>query len=49
LSVTSLAVIGILLGNRFSKAISQKVLRKAFGWFVLAMGFFILVREILFV
>jgi uncharacterized membrane protein YfcA len=46
LSVTSLAVLGILLGNKLSRHISQKKLRKAFGWFVLVMGCFILVREI---
>lgn len=48
LSVTSLAIVGILVGNQFSKKISQTALRKAFGWFVLAMGCFILFKEIFF-
>ena len=46
LSVTSLAVIGILIGNRISKKISADRLRKSFGWFVLVMGCWILVREL---
>jgi uncharacterized protein len=46
LSVTALAVFGILLGNRLSKRISQTKLRKVFGWFVMIMGCFILIREI---
>jgi uncharacterized membrane protein YfcA len=47
LSVTSLAVLGILVGNRISKKISASRLRKSFGWFVLVMGCWILIREIL--
>jgi uncharacterized membrane protein YfcA len=47
LSVTSLAVVGILIGNRISKKISATRLRKSFGWFVLIMGCWILIREIL--
>jgi uncharacterized protein len=46
LSVTSLAVVGILIGNRISKKISADRLRRSFGWFVLVMGCWILVREI---
>jgi uncharacterized membrane protein YfcA len=46
LSVTALAVFGILIGNKLSRHISQKKLRKVFGWFVFVMGCFILVREI---
>jgi uncharacterized membrane protein YfcA len=46
LSVTSLAVLGILIGNRISKKISADRLRRSFGWFVLVMGCWILVREI---
>jgi hypothetical protein len=47
LSVTSLAIVGILIGNRISKKISAKSLRKAFGWFVLVMGCWILVKELI--
>jgi uncharacterized membrane protein YfcA len=47
LSITSLAIIGILIGNKLSGAISSVKLRKAFGWFVLVMGCWILIREVL--
>lgn len=48
LSITALAVFGILIGNRFSQIASATTLRKAFGWFTLVMGAYILVRELLF-
>jgi uncharacterized protein len=47
LSISGLAIIGILLGNRFSKMISGAQLRIAFGWFTLAMGCYILFRELI--
>jgi len=47
LSITALAVVGILIGNRISRRIPARHLRKAFGWFVLAMGCWILFREVL--
>lgn len=47
LTITSLAFVGILIGNRLSKKISSIKLRQSFGWFVLVMGAVILVREIL--
>lgn len=48
LSVTALAIIGILIGNSFSKKISADSLKKGFGWFVLVMGLYILIKEIFF-
>jgi uncharacterized membrane protein YfcA len=48
LSITLFAVIGILIGNKLSTKISQTALRKAFGWFILAMGCGILLKEIVF-
>lgn len=45
LSITSLAVGGILIGNKLSRKFSPTLLRKSFGWFVLVMGCWILVRE----
>lgn len=47
LSITALASAGILIGNQLSTRISQRRLRKSFGWFVLAMGCWILFRELL--
>lgn len=46
LLVTALAVSGILLGNMLTHNISSVQLRKIFGWFVLLMGCWILIREI---
>jgi uncharacterized protein len=46
-SITLLAVIGILIGNRLQKKISALKLRKAFGWLILLMGSWILLREII--
>lgn len=47
LSITALAVVGILIGNRVSKLISTTSLRVIFGWFILVMGTWILVKEII--
>jgi len=44
--VTLLAIIGIFIGNFFSDNIKSSVLRRAFGWFVLTTGCWILIREI---
>lgn len=43
---TSLAVIGILLGSYVSRFISDAKLKPAFGWFVLLMGIYILIKEL---
>lgn len=45
LTITSLAVFGILLGNFFSRRITAFFLRKAFGWFTLTVGAWILIKE----
>ena len=46
LMVTALAVAGIFLGNRISHKISGEKLKKGFGWFVLVMGLYIIVKEL---
>lgn len=48
LSVTGLAVAGTFVGNRLSNKIESDKLKKGFGWFVLAMGLYIIVKEIFF-
>lgn len=48
LSVTAVAVFGMILGTLLSKRVASGPLQKAFGWFVLAMGLFILSREFFF-
>lgn len=47
LSITSLAVVGILIGNKLQRKVSPIRLRIAFGWMILAMGSWILIKEIL--
>lgn len=43
---TSIAVIGIFLGIYLSKFIEGKKLKKGFGWFVLIMGIYIIIKEL---
>jgi uncharacterized protein len=48
LSVTALAIVGIFIGNRLSKKLSSEGLKKGFGWFVLVMGIYIILKELFF-
>jgi uncharacterized protein len=48
LSVTGLAIVGIFIGNALSKKVSADGLKKGFGWFVLVMGIYIIVKELFF-
>jgi uncharacterized membrane protein YfcA len=43
--VSAIAVAGIFIGGRLGKKIPGARLRRAFGWFVLAMGIIILFIE----
>lgn len=45
LPFTALAIAGIFIGNRLAGKISGALLKKGFGWFILAMGAFIIIRE----
>lgn len=45
-AVTASAVLGSLAGGRLSGRIREAVLRRSFGWFVLAMGIFILAQQL---
>ena len=45
--VTSLATVGIFIGNRLTHAFTGPHLRRMFGWFVLITGLAILIKEIL--
>ena len=47
LLVTGIAIGGIFIGRGLSHKISGDKLRKGFGWFLLLMALFILVKEIL--
>lgn len=46
LPVTGLAVAGIFIGSILAAKVSGAALRKAFGLFVLAMGLFIIIKEL---
>lgn len=46
LAVTAAAVVGALVGARLTAMVNPDALRKAFGWFVLAMSSVILAQEI---
>lgn len=46
---TGLSIVGIFIGSALSKKINDKVLKKGFGWFVLAMGIYIISKELIFV
>ena len=43
---TSLSIAGIFLGSFLAKFISGEKLKKSFGWFVLVMGIYIIVKEL---
>lgn len=46
LIVTVAAIIGIFIGNAINKKIPGERLKKWFGWFVLVMGIYIIVKEL---
>jgi uncharacterized protein len=48
LTITTIAVTGILIGSSLSNRIDGKKLKPAFGWFVLVMGIYILFKETIF-
>lgn len=47
LTVTLVAVAGIFIGGRLARKLDSGQLKKSFGWFVLAMGCFILFKELI--
>jgi uncharacterized membrane protein YfcA len=42
---SAIAIAGIILGSLLSKRISNEKLKPAFGWFVLVMGVYIIIKE----
>ncbi len=47
-SVSFFAIIGIFIGMSIARRIDGEKLKPAFGWFVLAMGAFIIIKETIF-
>ncbi|MBK9272074.1 MAG: sulfite exporter TauE/SafE family protein [Saprospiraceae bacterium] len=48
ISVSFFAIFGVFIGGKLSNQIDGQLLKPAFGWFVLIMGCFILVKELWF-
>lgn len=46
LLITAIAVVGIFIGISLAKKVPGSKLKKGFGWFVLIMGIYILVKEL---
>lgn len=46
LTITGIAIAGIFIGGLLSKKIPGEKIKKGFGWFVLAMGIYIIFKEI---
>jgi uncharacterized membrane protein YfcA len=47
LMVTAIAIAGVFIGTFLSKKINGLKLKRGFGWFVLMMGTYILIKELL--
>jgi len=46
LRITAVAIVGIFIGGLLAKKIDGSKLKKAFGWFVLAMSLYIILKEL---
>lgn len=46
LPITAMALLGTVVGVRFAQRVSTNALRRGFAWFVLAMGIFVLAKEL---
>ncbi|WP_418514176.1 sulfite exporter TauE/SafE family protein [Corallibacter sp.] len=47
LTFSLITVIGILIGGYYSKYVSNKKLKKSFGWFIMIMAIYIIIKEII--
>ena len=47
LTICAIAITGVFIGGLFNDKVNPEKLKKGFGWFVLIMGIYILVKEIL--
>ena len=44
--ISAIAISGIFIGSYFNQKVNSDMLKKGFGWFVLVMGIYIIVKEI---
>ncbi|UFH31871.1 sulfite exporter TauE/SafE family protein [Chryseobacterium sp. C-71] len=47
-TITAIAIVGIIIGSQLSKKIDGKKLKPVFGWFILVMGIYIIIKELFF-
>ena len=47
MSVTAIAIVGIFIGGALAKKMAGHKLKKGFGWFILVMGIYIIIKEML--
>ena len=47
LTLSAIAIAGIFIGGSLGKKIQGEKLKKGFGWFVLVMGIYIIIKETL--
>lgn len=45
-TISAIAIVGIMIGTQLSKKIDGRKLKPAFGWFILVMGIYIIVKEL---
>jgi uncharacterized membrane protein YfcA len=45
--LSAIAIAGIFIGGYFNQKLNGSKLKKGFGWFVLAMGIFIIMKELI--
>lgn len=48
LEISAMSIVGILIGSQLAGKVSSAKLKPAFGWFTLAVGIFVLVKETIF-
>jgi len=47
ITFTGLSIVGVLIGNKLTSFISSKGLKSIFGYFILILAFFIIIKEII--
>lgn len=47
-TITTISIVGIIIGSQLSKKIDGKKLKPTFGWFILVMGIYIIIKELFF-
>ena len=47
LTISGIGILGILLGHGFGSRVNEKILKRSFGYFVLLVGSFVLIDQIL--